>query len=703
MIKVKDIFLFVFFIANINICAQSSEDSCDLWRKQLDTITDATSLLRINQYMIPKLPYVCKAEAYISSAYIYRAHKEIDTSLYLNDQAILFAEKSKNQEILAYAFEDKASTLIINKDFDEAGILLKKAQQLLKNFPDSDYKVSYYHTNAFLADSRLDYYTAIEYTDSIIENLEKTNNHIGIPISYIGRARYYFNLSQYEQAAKDMLYAIELKENQGSTFGLEEAYFELGNCYYEWGQYEIAKKYLKKSISLSKEKKDDRILLSGLLILSKCDEKLKNEKESSRSVTMLDSIIDQTQVLKLDVIKAKALHQKGNVYFNLLKEYNKAELLYKEAYVKAMKSKDTIVLHQCILSLVSFYNFQKEYKSVEKYLIQLRQITRKIPILAYKQDTYKFYSHYFEGINRPDSAVKYVRKYHAIRDDISNLELKTKVADLEKKYDTKKKELTIVALNQQKEEQEQIAQQAKYQQNLYLVIAVFLLFLLGIGAWAFRKLKKQQKELASTNQIKNHLFSIIAHDLRGMIIPFQRSGKILKYHIEKGHHDKTIELSHALEQNSESLSDMLDNLLDWSLEQMDGYAINLQRIIVGQELQEIVSAYEQQAAYKKTKIELKYANELSIDFDKGAFHVIFRNLIGNALKYTEEGNILIEFKRENNSFLCSVTDTGVGIDKEQLEQLFVLDEKKSTTGTHGEKGTGLGLHLVHRFIKMHKG
>ncbi|RKM96356.1 sensor histidine kinase, partial [Aquimarina sp. BL5] len=204
-------------------------------------------------------------------------------------------------------------------------------------------------------------------------------------------------------------------------------------------------------------------------------------------------------------------------------------------------------------------------------------------------------------------------------------------------------------------------------------------------------------------QVKNRLFSIIAHDLRGMIIPFQRSGKILKYHINKGNHEKTIELSQALEQNSESLSNMLDNLLNWSLGQMNGYKMNLQTMSISEELNDIVLGYEQQAAYKKTKIDLKYEEDLWVNLDKGAFHVIFRNLIGNALKYTEGGNIRIEFTSEDDMFLCSITDTGVGMSQDQLEHLFSLEEKKSTIGTQGEKGTGLGLNLVYRFIKMHKG
>ena len=90
-------------------------------------------------------------------------------------------------------------------------------------------------------------------------------------------------------------------------------------------------------------------------------------------------------------------------------------------------------------------------------------------------------------------------------------------------------------------------------------------------------------------------------------------------------------------------------------------------------------------------------------FDKGAFHVIFRNIIGNSLKYTENGTIKIEVVKDVNSLKFYIIDTGIGMTAEQLESMFKLEENKTTIGTQGEKGTGIGLNLVYRFVTMHQG
>ncbi|WP_299902357.1 tetratricopeptide repeat-containing sensor histidine kinase [uncultured Aquimarina sp.] len=701
MIKVKDIFIFIFCLTNINIYTQSLEDHCDLWRKQKDTITSSESLSKLNSYIINKVDDACKFEIYIASGSLYTILGKSNFSLEYFNKAEKIAEKLNDSLILLKAYSEKAYALAVSNANDKEVLkYLNKIRLVLENNPENENWLPYYDSLAQIARGNEDYFRAIKYTDTLITFLKKFGYTAGLPNRYQNRGLYYFNMSNYEAAAKDLLHSIELNEKLGSPILIEDTYYFLGLSYLKWKQYDVAIKYLEKSISIAKVKENYKTLIFGFSDLSKC---FLESNHIDKSITYVDSALYYNKLLKNDLVQAEVLNQKGNIFFKGYKELDDAENLFTESFELANVSKDRKVLYISTLSLIELYNDKKEYNKSSKYISILRKISKQRDILLWKQRSYKIYSEYFEGIRQFDSAMRYLKKYYKIKDSVSNQQVQTKVADLEKKYDTKKKELKIVTLNKQKEEQERIAQQAKNQQYLYLIITAFLLLFLGIGTWTYRKLRKQQKKLVSTNQIKNRLFSIIAHDLRGMIIPFQRSGKILKYHIQKENYDKTIELSQALEQNSERLSNMLDNLLNWSLEQMNGYKINPEKIIVGKELKDIISGYKQQASYKNTKLELKYKNELSIDFDKGAFHVIFRNLINNALKYTENGSIRIEFTTKGNVFVCSVVDTGIGMSSDQLTHLFALEERKSTIGTQGEKGTGLGLNLVYGFIKMHKG
>ena len=227
---------------------------------------------------------------------------------------------------------------------------------------------------------------------------------------------------------------------------------------------------------------------------------------------------------------------------------------------------------------------------------------------------------------------------------------------------------------------------------------------------AFRKLKTNQfelslahKKLKELDQVKNKLFSIISHDLRSMIFPFRRVSKILKHHIQKGNQEKTLLLAEDLEKNANNISVVLDNLLEWSLNQMEGYKIHVELLDIDQEFSSIFSVFEQHAEEKRVVLESKSNFSSDILFDKGAFHVIFRNLIANAIKFTEVGTVYIDWTVEKGQLIFNVKDTGIGMDSEILKNLFNTDKSVSLIGTQGEKGTGLGLSLVQQFVEKLEG
>jgi signal transduction histidine kinase len=82
---------------------------------------------------------------------------------------------------------------------------------------------------------------------------------------------------------------------------------------------------------------------------------------------------------------------------------------------------------------------------------------------------------------------------------------------------------------------------------------------------------------------------------------------------------------------------------------------------------------------------------------------VIRNLMGNAIKFTEEGEIKASVRRFNNHLEVSIADSGIGIPEKIQKELFEIDHKKSTTGTRGEKGSGLGLLICREFILKNGG
>ncbi|NPD47709.1 HAMP domain-containing sensor histidine kinase [Lentimicrobium sp. S6] len=101
----------------------------------------------------------------------------------------------------------------------------------------------------------------------------------------------------------------------------------------------------------------------------------------------------------------------------------------------------------------------------------------------------------------------------------------------------------------------------------------------------------------------------------------------------------------------------------------------------------------------------KCENDITAKFDKEMINLVIRNLINNAIKYTqEEGEISILSKIDNHELIIEIKDSGIGIEQDKLKQLFRVNTQNiSTNGTRGERGSGLGLYLCYDFIKKHGG
>ena len=100
----------------------------------------------------------------------------------------------------------------------------------------------------------------------------------------------------------------------------------------------------------------------------------------------------------------------------------------------------------------------------------------------------------------------------------------------------------------------------------------------------------------------------------------------------------------------------------------------------------------------------KIPESASIIADEAMISTVLRNLISNAIKFTNpEGEIIISVEKNYNELLVAISDNGVGIMPDILAKLFRIDESYSTSGTQNEKGTGLGLILCKEFIEKHNG
>jgi signal transduction histidine kinase len=218
---------------------------------------------------------------------------------------------------------------------------------------------------------------------------------------------------------------------------------------------------------------------------------------------------------------------------------------------------------------------------------------------------------------------------------------------------------------------------------------------------AFEK-KKDQLEIS--NATKNKFFRIIAHDLRNPISTLVSSTGYILTDIEKFDNVKMKRIIEELNKLSLTTYNLLENLLDWSTSQMGEIRFDPKKVEIISVVRENLELVKSNIDSKNIQIDISVPEGLRVLADENMVHNIIRNLITNAVKFTPDNGLIKVFTEVKDDY-CSlnIADNGVGISKENLENLFRIDKHVSTPGTHNEKGSGLGLILCKEFVERNGG
>ena len=165
------------------------------------------------------------------------------------------------------------------------------------------------------------------------------------------------------------------------------------------------------------------------------------------------------------------------------------------------------------------------------------------------------------------------------------------------------------------------------------------------------------------------------------------------------------EIATALNASAIKVSDLLNDLLEWSLLQRGLTILIPTSVAIGQVVRQCANTISEQAMAKNIEVKINIPGEIWITADLHSLQVVLRNLLTNAVKFTEKsGRVTVSATLAKHGFVkIAVTDTGIGIGPELKEKLFKVNEKISRKGTEGEPSSGLGLILCKEFVEKQKG
>jgi two-component system, sensor histidine kinase and response regulator len=219
-----------------------------------------------------------------------------------------------------------------------------------------------------------------------------------------------------------------------------------------------------------------------------------------------------------------------------------------------------------------------------------------------------------------------------------------------------------------------------------------------------RNLLAADISLRESNKTKDKFFSIISHDLKGPLNSLTGLLQILIKYVDSFSKEELKEFAANMDRSVRNSLDLLDHLLQWSRTQTGHIDYRPHKLHLVEVVKDTVDLLHLAAANKEITLSVQVPEEIFVYADGNMLSFILRNLIFNAIKFTNRGgHVQISARGAAKMIEVSVADNGIGMNQQSLQKLFKIDSYHSTNGTANEMGTGLGLILCSEFVEKNGG
>ncbi len=567
-----------------------------------------------------------------------------------------------------------------------------------------------------------DFTTAIKYeTDALQVAIEMADTtSIGLAYSNIGN--FYHEMGVYDEAYFYLTRSYRILQN-GKMNGSDSLYMNIalhnvGRVFKEMGYYETAVGHLRLSNKISHLLNDKAGYAYFLDEVG--DVKLRTKEYDSAVYYLLKATQEAKKLMRAEP---------GNIVVEVLpKSLSKIALafLHKQQYETSLAYYDSAMdIHQATgnqfgiaeveLGRGMVYTKQGNPSEAERLMLKALAIAKSINARLLQIKCHDQLSALYESNKDFAKALYHNRQHQQLKDSLFSQGMQQKFFRDQLRFETEAKDDQIASLMRMEQMRaSEIRKQEIIRNILVVVVALTAILLVTVYRSGQRRkrinslllqhqeeMEKRSQELEQLNKVKDKFFSIISHDLRS---PVNALAGLLDL-LDRGA-IKPEELPMALKELRTRFNHtrtLLNNLLDWTLLQMDKLNLQATKIslhaLVEENIALLTSLHQKNISLVNQVSPLAYALA-----DSNTINLVIRNLLTNALKFTNDGGeIVIGAEEKNNEWIVSVRDNGVGMSPEVRNMLFDKINPYSTRGTANEKGTGLGLILCKEFVEKNHG
>jgi signal transduction histidine kinase len=214
------------------------------------------------------------------------------------------------------------------------------------------------------------------------------------------------------------------------------------------------------------------------------------------------------------------------------------------------------------------------------------------------------------------------------------------------------------------------------------------------------RVTQRTEALTQANQVKDKMLSIISHDLRSPLTSLSGTLQLVQQGVLRD--DERSMLLSQITADVHYTNELLENLLSWASSKEVGAGYRPEKFYLMSAVNNILALFQSMAKDKKINIQNFTKADHIVLADRNMITLVLRNLISNALKFTQEGGeVKVSSERLGNVVEISVQDTGIGMHADKIVNLINADQLITTRGTLNEKGSGIGLLLCKEFVEKH--
>lgn len=556
-----------------------------------------------------------------------------------------------------------------------------------------------------------DYTAALKHDNLHLQAMITANDSLGIAKALNNIGNDYNELGEYDEAYYHLTRSFRVARSIKDSLLLAVTLQNIGHVFKELGQYDIAINHFNASLKISEKVSDPD---GPAYVKDELGSVYLHKKEYSEAEKALNSSLSITRHLNIKILEPQVMSKFGQLYMER-DDYEKSLRYYDTAYQLYHQMKNNFGIAKTNLGRAKVKFRELKLDEALDLTNQALELAKTLNARILEISCYTQLSELEEQRGDFKKSLAYFKSFTALRDSLFGQEMTEKLYQYQVRFEIESKDSEIAALSEARLLQDDAIKRQQFIRNILVVVValtgVLLITVYRSGQRRVRinklliehqdEIKQRSIELEQLNQVKDKFFSIISHDLRSPINAL--SGILNLMDRNQITQEEFTKLAKELRVQFNHTKTLINNLLDWALLQMDKLKIQPEKIDLSQMVDEnfkLLSSLH----LKELKMTNLVPQGLSAMADLNTINLVFRNLILNALKFTDVGGeITVAGKAEGNLITISVSDNGVGIAPEVQAILFEKTSGYSTRGTANEKGTGLGLILCKEFVERNGG